>query len=217
MNDPQLLTYNGWTFRWLPARKKPARLLILVHGLTGDENSMWMLVRNFPLTYSILAPRAPYPAQEGGYTWRKGSLDSQGFPSDNDLIPAANAFLEILDTWQQSNGFGNEPFDLMGFSQGAALAYLLALLHPERVRKMATLSGFIPPGLQTAGSGKGLAGKQIFVAHGRKDELVPVKLAQESVALLTEWGAKVTYCESDAGHKVSRECLQSLEMFFAEG
>jgi phospholipase/carboxylesterase len=216
MNEPQLMTSSGWTFRWLPARKKPPRLLVLVHGLTGDENSMWMLVQHFPPDYSIMAPRAPYPASESGYTWRKEAPGSQGFPSDNDLIPAATAFWEFLETWRRSNGFENEPFDLMGFSQGAAMVYLLSLLQPERIRKMAALSGFIPRGLETDGSGKGLVGKQIFVAHGRQDELVPVEMAQKSVAMLKEWGARVTYCESDAGHKVSRECLHSLEKFFEE-
>ncbi len=216
MIEPQLMTSDGWTFRWLPARKKPARLLILVHGLTGDENSMWMLVQHFPLTYSIMAPRAPYPAEDIGYTWRKEGSGSNGFPSDDDLIPAENALLEFVDTWGLSNGYENEQYDLIGFSQGAAMVYLLSLLHPERIRKVAALSGFIPRGQEIDDSGKSLAGKKIFVAHGRQDELVPVEMARKSVTLLKEWGARVTYCESDAGHKISRECLQSMEKFFGE-
>lgn len=124
--------------------------------------------------------------------------------------------MEFITTWQLSYGFQEAPFDLMGFSQGAVMVYLLALLKPDRIRKMAALSGFIPRGQAIKPSGKSLAGKPVFVAHGRQDELIPVSMAQRSVAQLKEWGARVTYCESDAGHKVSKECLQSLEKFFEE-
>ena len=215
MIEPQLLTYKDWTFRWQPARKKPAHLLLLVHGLTGDENSMWMLVRNLPPEYSILAPRGLFQAKAGGYTWRAGGHDFQGFPSDSDLVPAAQALTKFVDEWRGSAGMALDPFDMIGFSQGAGMVYLLGLLFPARIGRFASLSGFLPEGAQVAGKGSRLAGKEIFVAHGRQDEMVPVERARRDVALLKEWGARATYCESDAGHKVSRECLLALESFFA--
>ncbi len=218
MIEPQLLTHNEWTFRWQPARKTPPRLLVLVHGLTGDENSMWMLVRNLSPQYAILAPRGLFPANEGGYTWRKkGNVEQNGFPSDSDLIPAAEELIHFIGEWRQSSGIEASQVDLIGFSQGAAMVYLLTLLFPDRIRKLAALSGFLPEGEATSSKERGLAGKEIFVAHGRRDEMVPVDRARRDVALLKEMGARVTYCESDAGHKVSRECLLAVETFFKEG
>ncbi len=218
MIEPQLLTHNEWTFRWQPAQEAPKRLLVLVHGLTGDENSMWMLVRNLSPRAAILAPRGLYPAEDGGYTWRKkGNVEQNGFPSDNDLIPAAEALMKFMDEWRQSSTVEASQADLIGFSQGAAMVYLLTLLFPDRVRKLAALSGFLPEGGETTAKGSGLAGKEIFVAHGRQDEMVPVQRARQDVVLLKKWGARVTYCESDASHKVSRECLQGMESFFREG
>jgi len=47
----QLLTYNTWTLRIRRPIEKPARMLLLLHGWTGDENSMWVLVRDFSPHY----------------------------------------------------------------------------------------------------------------------------------------------------------------------
>ncbi len=60
------------------------------------------------------------------------------------------------------------------------------------------------------------SGKPIFISHGRQDELIPVEQARRAATLLREAGAQVTYCESDAGHKVSKECLKEMEIFLGE-
>jgi phospholipase/carboxylesterase len=103
---------------------------------------------------------------------------------------------------------------LIGFSQGAALCYTLALLHPERIRALAALSGFMPGGAEDLLAKRPLAGKPVFVAHGRQDNKIPVEQARRSVALLEGSGAQVTYCESDGGHKISADCLTWLADIF---
>ena len=214
MIEPQLLTSGEWTFRWQPAQERPSRLLVLVHGLTGDENSMWMLVHNFSKNYAILAPRGIYLAEESGYTWRSNNRPLEGLPADNDLLPAAEKLLDFLDEWQATNRIHEPQRDMIGFSQGAAMTYLLCRLQPEKVRRFAPLSGFLPEGLDKQTGGERFSGKDIFVSHGRQDELIPLERARRDVGLLKQWGANVTYCESDAGHKVSRECLSAMEKFF---
>ncbi len=69
-NNTHQMTYNGWTMRVRHAAQEPARFLLLLHGWTGDENSMWIFARNFPADMWIAAPRALYPAEGGGYSWR---------------------------------------------------------------------------------------------------------------------------------------------------
>jgi phospholipase/carboxylesterase len=213
MIEPDLLTLADWTFRWHPSPKKNARLLVLLHGLTGDENSMWMLVQHLPATYSILAPRGRYPAEGTGYTWRAPDQAHDDLPVDADLLDSAEALMQFIDTWTAQQTLGSRQFDLMGFSQGTALAYLLTLLHPERVRKLAALSGFIPASTGGSHPLDGLKGKEVFVSHGRQDELIPVEHARTDVSALKQAGAKVTYCESDAGHKVNKDCLRAMEKF----
>ncbi len=189
-------------------------MLILIHGWMGDENSMWILARRLSMKYITLAPRAPFPVTEGGYSWREVKPGTWGNSSLEDLRPSAEALVSFVDNWSTSSGINSEQFDLMGFSQGATLAYVLALLFPVRVRRLAALSGSFPTDGETLLVSARISGKPIFVAHGREDPLIPVENARRAVILLKKAGAQVGYCESDAGHKVSKDCLEEMEMFF---
>ena len=104
---------------------------------------------------------------------------------------------------------------LFGFSQGAALASLVALMHPDRVRKVGMLAGFVPRGAEGLAAGTPLSGKSIFVAHGTLDTMVPVERARASIRLLEQAGAEVIYCEEEVGHKVSAGCLRALHSYLA--
>jgi hypothetical protein len=44
---------------------------------------------------------------------------------------------------------------------------------------------------------------------------VPVEKARWSVELMQRAGSDVTYCEQQAGHKLSVSCFRALESFFA--
>jgi phospholipase/carboxylesterase len=203
---------NGWTYRFRPARAAPARLLVMLHGWTGDENSMWFFAHNMPASYSVLMPRAPHTAPEGGYSWREVLPGSWGFPTLDDLRPAAEALIGFLDAWSASSGAPAAVFDVAGFSQGAALAYTLGVLFPERAARLAALAGFLPAGSEVRlGT---LKGKQVFLSHGRSDEIVPVEQARAASRLLSQAGVNVDYCETDGGHKVGKECLKGMVFFF---
>jgi phospholipase/carboxylesterase len=104
----------------------------------------------------------------------------------------------------------------MGFSQGAAMTSVLSMLYPERVRKIGILAGFVPSGMEALTAKRPLAGKSVFVAHGTKDETVPVDRARASIEILEQAGAQVTYCEDEVGHKVSLTCLHALRKFLAD-
>ena len=104
----------------------------------------------------------------------------------------------------------------MGFSQGAALAYTMAMMYPERIASLAGLSGFLPDGATTWLGPNRLKGLPVFIAHGTEDELVPIERARLSVELLEKAGATVTYCEDNVGHKLSAKCFRGLEAFYQQ-
>jgi phospholipase/carboxylesterase len=200
--EPQPLTFSGWTFRLRLASSTSSHLFLLLHGWKGDEDSMWIFARNLPERYTILAPRAPYVP------------GSWGYPSLEDLRPAAEALIGFVDEWSASTGLDAAQFTVAGFSQGAALTYTLALLYPERIRTFAALSGFLPDGSEARLEVRPLERKRVFVAHGQADDMVPVERARSAVALLEASGVDVDYCESDSGHKVSKDCMRGMESFF---
>jgi phospholipase/carboxylesterase len=214
VNDTHQMTYNGWTMRVRHAAQEPARFLLLLHGWTGDENSMWVFTRRLPTDFWIAAPRGPHAAKEGGYSWRALQPGSWDLPSLTDLKPAADSLIRLVDEISVSIGVDATQFDVAGFSQGGALTNVLTLLYPQRVRKASVLAGFMPGGVDDLIEQRVLAGKPFFVAHGTQDNMVPVERARASIELLERAGAQVTFCESEVGHKVSADCLRGLEAFF---
>ncbi|HEY9153202.1 MAG TPA: alpha/beta fold hydrolase, partial [Anaerolineales bacterium] len=217
-SDTELIAFQNWTLRVRAAMEQPARLLLLLHGWTGDENSMWIFMRNFPLNYWIVAPRAPHAGEPGGYSWRAPRVPQTGTggaPRLEDFRPSAEALIALVDDYAAQNRMEANQFDVIGFSQGAALTNALTLLYPERIRRAGVLAGFLPTGSESLVEKRPLNGKPFFVAHGTLDEMVRIEYARQSVKMLERAGASVTYCEDEVGHKLSANCLRALEEFFA--
>jgi len=194
-----------------PESGGPHPVILMLHGWTGDENAMWVFANRLPAGVLLIAPRGLYAAPTGGYGWHPRL--SGEWPWIDDFQPAIEALARILTV----ENFPQADFSrlsLVGFSQGAALAYSFAMLSPARVHWVAGLSGFLPDGASALARNRPLMGKEFFVAHGTQDKLVPIARARKAVETLEEAGAQVTYCEDDVGHKLSASCFRGLEMFF---
>lgn len=215
VTNTELISFNDWTLRIRESQSKNPRLLVLIHGWTGDENSMWVFTRGLSHDYWIIAPRAPHPAEASGFSWRPHQPETVGRPSLEALKRAAEALIQLIDEYSASVKLDALQFDLMGFSQGAAMVNLVGMLYPHRVRKMGVLAGFVPSGLEELVLDKPLAGKNIFVAHGTQDQMVPIDRARSSIEMLEQAGAQVTFCEDEVGHKLSANCLRALENYLA--
>lgn len=211
--NSNVMEFNGWTLRVRPAVLETARFMLLLHGWTGDENSMWVFTRNFSEDMWISAPRAPHTADQGGFSWRTLHPGTWGLPTLSDLKPAAESLIRLVDDLSASMGVDASQFDVAGFSQGGALTNILALTYPNRVRKAAVLAGFMPEGVDDLIAQRVLKDKLFYVAHGSQDDLVPIARARESVDLLEAAGAKVHFCQAEVGHKLSLDCLRGFESF----
>jgi phospholipase/carboxylesterase len=213
INPSSIETIDGWTFRIQPPKTEGGnRLILLIHGWTGDEQVMNIFARRLDGHYWVFFPRGPVVAPQGGFGWAPHGeeLASQTpFLVDN----AKKLLLSFKDLLQQKRITFTPP-DLMGFSQGAALAYTLAACEPTQTGKVAALSGFFPNDLDKYCSLEALKGKSFYVTHGRMDETLPVDEGRKAVALLKEVKADVTYCESNATHKVDANCFNDLSIFF---
>ncbi len=222
--NTQLTSFGDWTLRARPTQSPNPRLLVLLHGWTGDENSMWIFTRGLSPNYWIIAPRAPHAANPSGFSWRRlnsttlrlAQGDAFGFPTLEALSPAADGLIRLIDEYSASVGVDATQFDVLGFSQGAAMTNLIGIRHPQRIHKMGVLAGFVPAGLEELILQKPLAGKNIFVAHGTQDQMIPIDRARASMALLEQAGAHITYCEDEVGHKLSANCLRSLESYLQD-
>lgn len=202
-----------WVYRVSqPEGSGPFPVFLLLHGWTGDEHSMWVFTPRLPSHGLFIAPRGLYSAPQGGYAWVAAQ---NTWPRREQFEPTVNALLQLL-TAARFPAADFSTLHLVGFSQGAALAYAFTLSYPERVASLSALSGFLPDGLQLVTPARRLSGLPVFITHGTQDELVPVERARQAAHLLDQQGAKVTYCEHEVGHKLSAGCFRGLASFFKD-
>jgi len=203
---------GNWKMRMrIPVSGISDQVMILLHGWTGDENSMWVFESRLPKDASLAALRGLYKTPIGGYSWHP-FLEHQ-WPAFKDFIPAINSLNDL---------FNNSDFiiskqskvSLIGFSQGAALAYSYAFQFPERVASLASLSGFLPDNIELVINRVNFHGMPVYITHGSEDELVPVSKAKYAAETLSRAGARVSYCEENVGHKLSATCFNGMESFF---
>ncbi|MGW8249331.1 MAG: alpha/beta hydrolase [Anaerolineales bacterium] len=211
INDTRQI--DGWVVRQRrPAGEGPFRLILLLHGWTGDEDAMWVFASRLPKDAYLVAPRGLYKAPLGGYGWHEHK--SKIWPWVDDFEHTIQALLDLLSPENFPDAI-TDRFDLVGFSQGAACSYALALQKPRFVDRLAGLSGFLPDGADAIARNQPLKDRRVFIAHGTKDNLVPVEKARSAVEILKRAGASVIYCEDDVGHKLSANCFNGLENFFS--
>lgn len=211
-NETNIQKVGNWVIRQrVPVGKHPQKLLLLLHGWTGDENSMWIFTPRLPDSYVIISPRAPYSTPLGGFSWHSNKL--KGWPVFEDFLPVVEELLNLVSSINVPN-LNVDRFDLIGFSQGAALGYIMALMYPDKIGKIAGLSGFLPANTENEITTEVLTGKKVFVAHGKLDDMVPIDKARRVVQVLQLAGAEVVYCEEDVGHKLSAGCFRGMDAYF---
>lgn len=204
---------DGWTFRirFPNLHKVQSRIILLLHGHLGNENVMWTFAKTIPESFIVIAPRAPVQLGENQYSWH--DIQPQ-WPKISYYKLVAKQLLTRIQGWIKAQHFELCPFDVIGFSQGAVFAYSLALLYPDSVGKIAGLSGFIPQAWQKTHYNLSLKEKEFFIAHGTRDDIVPISSAWRTAEWLRTLGAHVAFCESNTGHKIGTNCIQGLERFF---
>ncbi|HUV26567.1 MAG TPA: dienelactone hydrolase family protein [Anaerolineales bacterium] len=208
-----IIKIGDWVVRQrIPEVPGPHRLILLLHGWTGDENSMWIFTPRLPRNYLILSPRGITRTLLGGFGWENTGVT--GWPSAQDFQDAIGSLFELVASFKYPE-LRSDQFDVVGFSQGAAFAYTMILQYPERINQLAGLSGFLPKGLDKEIIGNRLKNKKIFVSHGSADEIVPVDQARIVVRELKSAGSEVIYCEEDVGHKLSAGCFRAMDDYFS--
>ena len=119
--------------------------------------------------------------------------------------------MELVTRLEGRHGLDRGNLILLGFSQGAALAFAAA--GDPRVRPAAVVaaSGFLP-----TGTIQGLGGLPVYWGHGTRDDRVLITRARRDARRLRQAGADVTLCETDVGHKLGVECLRGLKIWLRQ-
>jgi phospholipase/carboxylesterase len=199
-----------------------APLIVMIHGLGGDENVMWIFDHVLPKQATVIAPRAPLwiepntPYAEeasGGYSWfRPAPLPRPDAPTLKRSLGALQKFIEAAIKKYEVD---RDQIYLIGFSQGAAVCYALAQAMPNRIAGVIALAGFRPLGTEQpemfVAEAIGLPKHGYLILHGLEDERVPSEYARQAADALRSIGATIELHEYPIGHKISPQGLKDIE------
>ncbi len=217
------MSETGLVYRFRRGQPRGA-LIIMLHGLSGDENVMWIFDHALPREATVIAPRALYASELGGYSWARSVVrdDLDGV----DFHEAIDVLRSLVGETRRVYETDPQRAIVMGFSQGAAVSYAFSLEHPEMLRGVIALAGFLPhpatapfahtrlpleaSGPLARGSAQD-AWPRYLIIHGTHDEAVPIERAREARSVLEGHGASVEYYEHRVGHKVSAQGMQEIK------
>ena len=204
----------------VPAGEGPFPTVLALHGWGASAHDLIglapILNRGEAL---VLSPQGPVgiriPNGPVGYGWYPLGEGAQGDPAE--VTRASELVLAFLDAAQERYPIDPRKIVLLGFSQGGALAFDLALRDSSRFAGMAGLSCWLSSQLaeqiQPESAHQSLP---VLLVHGTEDPMVPVERAREARQRLTALGVALTYREYEMGHEISVEALRDIVTWLDE-
>lgn len=201
-------------------------LVVLLHGFAGDPGDLAPFARSLGVPGRFVFPRGFVDLAEAGLPGRgwwpsdgtgRASALASGVPRDlSDFEPdglqlARRQLSDLLDSL--SAEAPGAPLILGGFSQGAMLAFDLALQSARPLAALVQLSGARiaqrawNPRLHTR------RGTRAFISHGREDSDLSFAAADRFQQELLVAGWVVDFCPFDGGHGVPLVVLRGLKRF----
>ncbi|ALW85229.1 hypothetical protein AUC43_09055 [Hymenobacter sedentarius] len=210
--QPPLLTDLSLAYRLVNPAQNPGaqRLLLLLHGVGGNELNLLpvgaQLADSRTLVLSVRAPLVLGPMGFGFY-----QVDfSSGKAVFNHAQQQAGQqlLLRFIEEAAARYGIPAGQVYLLGFSQGAIMAYDVALTHPARVRGVLAFSGrLLEETRQRHAPTAEVQQVRFFISHGYHDDKLPAFYADEAVVFLKTLGIAPHYEAVAGGHEISERGL----------
>jgi phospholipase/carboxylesterase len=189
----------------------PAGAIVLLHGRGTSEQDMLPLLDVFDPRERLVGafPRGLLQLPPIGYHWYV--VEEVGYPDPESFTTTYQRLGTWLEGLEERTGVGIERTVIGGFSQGAVMAWALAL-GPGRPRPAGVLamSGFIPtvPDFELALDA--LDGFPVAITHGTLDPVISVDLGRQARDRAKAAGADVFYRETDVPHIVDPRLIPGL-------
>lgn len=179
-------------------------LLLLLHGYGSNEEDLFSFAQELPGHYYVVSVRAPHSLMYGSYAWYAINFDADE-NKFSDVVQAKasrDLILNFIEELKAKYPIDAEQITLLGFSQGAILSYAAALKNPEKIQRVAALSGYLNTEMVDDIS-KEVSKLKMFISHGSADQVIPVEWARKAAPELKKMGIEVTYKEYPIGHGVA--------------
>lgn len=197
-----------------PSGNGPHPTIVAMHGRGANALDLLGLAPYICKgRFLVICPQAPHEVPIGpgatGYAWYLSAIP--GNPDVQALLSVRDQLKEFIDACLGSFQIDAKKLVLIGFSQGGAMAYSLALDQPERFAALVAMSTRLSPGLldhtPSASSAQSLP---TLIQHGTQDQTIEVDRGREAAEALTRLKVPVTYLEYPMGHEINSRTLNDL-------
>ncbi len=182
----------GFVHRWEPGTG--GRTLLLLHGTGGDEHDLVDLGRSLDPAANLLAPRGKVLEHGAPRFFRRLAA---GVFDEADLVARTHELADFVGRAAAHHGFNAGAVTAVGFSNGANIAASMLLLRPGTLAGAVLLRAMVP---LTPPRLPDLAGREVFLAAGLADHMVPPASTKRLAEMLENAGASVTLHWSPSGH-----------------
>jgi phospholipase/carboxylesterase len=192
-----------------------SRTLVLLHGYGADERDLLPIAHELDPRLRAVSLQGPIALGGPMRAWFNLSQDAAGRISF-DAEEARAAVKTVTAAVEEIAAQSRRPL-LLGFSQGAGIALGVALLRPDLVAGVVSLSG-VARALEDRdhAPAEKLRGFPVFAAHGLLDPLIPIQLGRSLRDTLTSLGVSVSWHEYPMGHMVVREEIEAAKSWLKE-
>ena len=202
-----LLSDPHWAFAFRtlePVPDAPRRLLVLLHGVGGEETQLAALGARVGDDTLVALPRGPRSIAGDRFGWfRVGFTDAGPQIVEDEAEESRLKLIEFVAQLQDRNGIAARDTLVAGFSQGGILGASAALTAAHAVGGFAVLCGRILPEIEPKlAPPEQLARLRAFIAHGLHDPTLPVDWALRADAWLDRLSVPHTLRLYDAAHAV---------------
>jgi phospholipase/carboxylesterase len=220
MKQPGDLIHDAayaFAFRLLEPRPEPAhRLLLLLHGVGGEEDSLAPLGSRVDGATLVVLPRAQRSIAGAGLGWFREAFGGDG--RQIVVEEAEESRLKMIDFLAQLQARFDVPPTrsvLAGFSQGGMLAASVALTTPASLAGFAMCGGRVLREIQGQLAPRSqLASVEALLLHGRDDEILPPHWAERADAALNRLGIPHETRVYPAGHVLTPEMREDFVAWF---
>lgn len=200
----------GFAHRFVPGENGSGVTLLVLHGTGGDENDLIPLAQELAPGAAILSPRGKVSEYGAPRFFRRLA---EGVFDQEDLVFRSHELASFIESAAQEYGFDPNKLIAVGYSNGANIAASLMLLHPGLLRVAVLLRAMVPFEPEVTPD---LSGMPVFIAAGRRDQMISPDNTERLAQILTEAGAKVDLRWHNTGHGLTYEEVEEAKDWLAE-
>ncbi len=195
----------------------PDAAVIWLHGLGASGHDFAAIVPQLHLPPELAirfifphAPVRPITINQGYPMPGWYDVASLKIADDEDEagIKASSSDVRALCQQQEAAGIASRRIIVAGFSQGGAIALHCGLGYPAPLGGIMALSSYLPHCAPLGATAN--RNTEIFMAHGRQDNVVEFDYGQKSREVLEKYSYAVRWHEYAMAHSVSAQEIQDI-------